>query len=337
MLSCPEFVEKSEYAFGVAKIRALETRLVDGSDIGTLLSTPVSRLPQALHETIGLQGIDASDQRLLLDHLEESFTRTLFLVKSLMLEDEMKRLAALKYDYELLKLVIKEEKGWKVIIPKEVSRRSNYSYPVLKSFLKAANVSDTGVVLYETFRSLMSSKQESGKQIDYACDCAYYRELFWIAAEYGNGFIEEYFRREVDTCNIVTTLRIRLRNGKRAQLRERVLPFGSIDISHLEYGLDLTLDGFASKIIFSPLSDSLLKVKKDTDPEEQVVQVEKVLEEELIRYLKETLFVTFGVEPVFAYLKMREIELQNLRTILIARSAGIESDEIKRHLRGAYG
>ena len=54
-------------------------------------------------------------------------------------------------------------------------------------------------------------------------------------------------------------------------------------------------------------------------------------------YLRESIFVTFGIEPILAYLWARERELNNIRTILIAKLSGVAGDEIKKYLRGVYG
>ena len=81
------------------------------------------------------------------------------------------------------------------------------------------------------------------------------------------------------------------------------------------------------------LSDIRLRRKKLY----QAAEVEKLLEEELIKNLRESLFVTFGVEPLLTYLWIRDAEVKNLRTVLLSKSAGVSPEEIKKHIRGFYG
>jgi V/A-type H+-transporting ATPase subunit C len=329
-----EFVEKSEYAYAVARIRAIETKLVDGKGYNTIIASPMDRFYAVFSEVTGVKADGVSGLGAALKSLEDSFTQTLYLVKSLILEDEINRLVSLKYDYELLKLIVKESKGHEAAIPTEISERSNYSYPVLKSLLEGGKALETGSIILDTYVSLREARDQTGNFIDNRCDRAYYTELFQILDWYGNSFLSEYFIRKIDAVNITTTLRLKLQGAKRSSLRERILPFGSIDASYFEQGIDLNLEGFSSRIIFSPLSRVLSGVGKRDDEEEQIAQVERLLEEELLRYLKESLFVTFGIEPLIAYLWVRETEVRNLRTILLAKNAGIDNDEIKMYVRG---
>lgn len=337
MQSSIEFVEISDYAYAVARIRALETKLIDGKDYNALIAAPEERFFPLFTEIAGIKSDGPPLLSALVKSLEESFTESLYLVKSLILQDEVKRLISLKYDYELLKLIIKEAGGQEITIPTEISKRSNYSYPLLKSLLESGKALDTGSLIYETYNLLKNARDLTGKRIDNSCDNSYYSELFQILEEYGNGFLTEYFIREVDANNIMTALRLKAQGAKRTALRERFLPFGIIDISFLELGFDLNLEGFSSRIVFSPLSAALNNTGKTEDEGAQAAEVEKLLEEELIKYLKESLFVTFGVEPLLTYLWVRDAEVKNLRTVLLSKSAGVSPEEIKKHIRGFYG
>jgi V/A-type H+-transporting ATPase subunit C len=340
LVSSPEFVENSEYGYSVARIRARETKLVSNTEYNTLLSAPMERFHPLFVEITGIRGEKDADVHVLLQLIEETFTEQFFMVKGLILEDEIKRLISLEYDYELLKLIVKESLIGRVeglSIPVEVSKRSNYSYPVLKSLLESGKFIDTGEILYGTYVSLRNRKELSGNSIDNSCESAYYRELFQILEEYQNPFLTGYYIRKVDIRNVLTALRLRVRGGKRADLRTRHLPYGSIDIGYLEQGLDLNIEGFASRIIFSPLGTVLKGVEKRGEETEQIVQAEKLMEEDLMRYVRESVFVTFGVEPVLSYLWEKEMEIKNLRTILLGKMTGVIPEEIRRYVRGLYG
>jgi len=333
----PEFVENSEYAYACAKIRSLETKIVKMSDLRTLLDANLNRFYPLFTEIAPVKGSDAYDSEILLKIMEESFTESFNLVKSIIIEDEIKRLISLKYDYELLKLIVKSQKQAFVEIPEEVSKRSNYSYPVLKALLEGGKVIDTGEIAYNTYVSLINEKETSGRCIDHTCDLSYYSEVFRILENYNNPFIRDFFIRKIDVINIITTLRLKLKGAKRSDLKDRYLPSGSIDVQFFEYGLDLNIEGFASKIIFSPFSSFLNRVVKIEDEEERIEILERLLDESLTSYLKESVFVTFGIEPILSYLWLKEIELKNLRTLLIAKSNLLSAEEIKKHLRGFYG
>jgi V/A-type H+-transporting ATPase subunit C len=346
----PLFTQNTAYAYAVARVRALETRLIDSAGFGSLLSAAPDRLAGALAETARLKTAGAADVETLLGAAEESFTQTLLEVKSLLLEDTLKRLVSLKYDYEIVKFVVKEERegggGQEVPrgetsprapVPGELSKRSNYSYPVLKALLEGGKALETGQAMMGAYLSLKRMKEVTGRVVDDACDRAYYSEAFAILQGFGNDFLTGYFTRQVDALNILAALRLKARKEKRASLRERSFPFGSVDLSHLESGFDLSLDAFASKLAFTPFSSVMKSAVRGADEGGQAVALERALDEELLRYLRESTFVTFGVEPVLAYLWVRENEVKNLRTIILSKASGLPPEEIRNHLRGVHG
>ncbi len=333
----PEFVENTDYAFAVARVRALETRYIDEVSLNALLTSEGERFLSQFFEATGIRGGDAANVSRILDDLEESFSETFRLVGSLIIEDEMKRLISLRYDYELLKFIVKEEKGEVIRIPVSLIERSKYGHGLLKSLLAEGKVLETGETMHRTYRGLLEMKDVSSRQIDTACDRAFYTELFQLLDENDNPFIRDYFIREIDAINIVTVLRLKLQGKKRTDMRERYLPFGSIDLSYLEEGFDMNLEGFAGRIQFSPFGQVLREVEKGAEDEEQVAQVERLLDIAQARYLKESAFVSFGIEPILAYLWAKERELKSLRTIFIAKMSSVSADEIRTCLRGLYG
>jgi len=285
----PEFVEDTEYAFAVARVRALETRYIDEVTLNTLLSSDGERFVAHFSEVTGIRSGASVDVTRILDDLEESFSETFRLVQSLILEEEMKRLIGLRYDYELLKFIVKEEKGEVLRIPLLLIERSNYGHGLLKTLLAEGKALETGETMFRTFRDLLDRKEISSTQIDISCDRAYYDEIFQLLDERNNPFIRDYFIREIDAVNISTVLRMKLQGKKRGVMRERYIPLGSIDISYLEEGFDINLEGFAGRLQFSPFGQHLREVDKSIDPEEQVAQVEQRLDAAPVSYTHLTL------------------------------------------------
>ena len=222
-------------------------------------------------------------------------------------------------------------------LPISLIERSNYGHGLLKSLLEEGRALQTGETMFRTYSMLLDSRELSSTQIDIECDRAYYSELFQLLHEDYNPFIHDYFVREIDSINIATVLRLKLQGKKRSVMRERYLPLGSIDLAYLEEGFDMNLEGFAGRIQFSPFAPYLREVDKNLDADEQVARVERRLDAAQTQYLRESLIVSFGIEPLLAYLWIKERELNNLRTIFIAKMSGISQNEIRMSLRGPYG
>jgi len=331
-----EFEEKTDYSYAVARIRACEKKLLRTAHYSSLINAPPERFPAMFTEIVGIRYPEGGDCREVIREIEEEFTNIFLMVKSLLLEDGYRRLVSLPYDYELLKLIVKDFTPYDWSTFQEVSKRSNYSYPFLKTLLESRKALETGNIIYNTYLSLLEMKNVSGAYIDHYCDVSYFNEVFNIIEQYPNSFIKRYFTLMIDAKNITNMLRLKLREGKRNELRERFMPFGSIDLVYFEHGLDLNLESFASRIIFSPLSSLLNRVEKGAKEEEQVITVERLIDEYLLGYLKESMMVVFGVEPLFAYLWASELQVKNLSLIILSKSSGIEPEQIRSHVRGAY-
>jgi len=336
MLMTRPFVEKTEYGYAVARIRALETKLLDETGLNTLLSARDDGFVSTFTEITGIGSAKGTIEVLLVE-LEESFSVTFNLICSLVLEDEMKRLLRLKYDYEILKIILKEEMAPEMHTPVSLLELSNYGYGALKTLLAEGRATQTGEVLFRTYNEVKGLREAGGVEIDTACDRAYYEEVFSLLEQCPNEFIKSYFIFEIDTRNIVMCMRIKVRGMKRSEIRSRYIPLGTIDVEHLEDGLDLNPEGFSSRIVFSPLAGVLREAEKTADEEETVVGIERLCEDALTRYLRESRFVTFGLEPLFAYLRMKEIELANLRTVFMGKISGIPVQEIRKYMRSIYG
>jgi V/A-type H+-transporting ATPase subunit C len=353
-----DFTEQAEYAYAVARIRALETTLIDSTAITSLMTTPSDRFMQAFQEVSqtagGTHDTKDHDPTALLRLLEDRLTDTFLLARSLIIEDAMRRLLSLEYDYRLLNLIVKKHAGGpspdgaggppagehrpgEHHFREICDARANYSFQSLQAALQGGRVTETGETLYGTYRSLTEKAELSGGVIDLACTRGLYTELFGILEGHPNGFIRGFYVRRVDGFNVIAMLRQKLRGGKRSDLAERFLPFGSIGLEHIEEGLDMTIDGFAARIVFSPIGPVLRGVDKSADGEEQIAQAERLIDDAQIGYLRESLFVTFGLEPIFAYLRMKEMELLNLRTVLICRLAEVPVEEIRGQMRGYHG
>ncbi|MBN2322355.1 MAG: V-type ATPase subunit [Spirochaetes bacterium] len=339
----PEFVENAEYAYAVARIRALETRFIGPSGLGALAASGVDRFAAQFSDIAGIDGADLGTRRgaeTALRALDDRFTEDYLLVVSLLSGDLPKRLVSLKYDYELLKLIVKEHYGAGFAVPRHLARRSRFSPETLREMLEKKKALETGPRMQDVYTALCargaSSKRISGREIEHRCDSAYYGELFEILGEMKNEYFTGYFIREVDAKNVLGTLRLKLLGGERGEVGARLLPYGAIDAGYFEEIPDLTLEGFAQRIVFSPLSSVLQKVDRTASEEEQVSELERLIDEDKVDYLHESIFVTFGVEPVLAYLFLKEVELKSLRTILVTKHAGLAESEIKRYVRGAY-
>lgn len=64
--------------------------------------------------------------------------------------------------------------------------------------------------------------------------------------------------------------------------------------------------------------------------------VEKALDNQKMEYVKDALYVPFGIEPIVGFLQAKETEVRNLRMILTGKISGMDDVLIKERLRDTY-
>ena len=64
--------------------------------------------------------------------------------------------------------------------------------------------------------------------------------------------------------------------------------------------------------------------------------LEKLMDNELMDYVKKGKYVTFGIEPLFSYLVAKETEIRDVRIIMVGKLNQIAPAVIRERLRDIY-
>ena len=218
-------------------------------------------------------------------------------------------LAALKYEYQNLKLLLKD-KG---------------------NVLDVYNIS-TGIIDKE---ELMNNFNEVKKYKDFkeACiklDKMYFKHLLKLANSTNISLFIDYAKISIDRYNIVTFLRLKKQNRNVDYLDDILIDGGSISKEEL------------IKVYFNNTYLLLFKKKiatKTWDTFEKngdILEIEKIFDNMIISLAKEYKYITIGPEPIFTYIIAKEYELKALRLILSAKLNDIDIELVKSRLRGVY-
>jgi V/A-type H+-transporting ATPase subunit C len=109
------------------------------------------------------------------------------------------------------------------------------------------------------------------------------------------------------------------------------------------YSPDLLLDNFdlsfseiAEKIHFTPYRNLWEEAVDAIEEKETFVELERSIEDYLIRYLKKARYIVFGPEPIFAYGLAKRRELSLIRILGMGKLNRIPSDILKERLGETY-
>ena len=156
------------------------------------------------------------------------------------------------------------------------------------------------------------AKSRDPQEIDLRLDKACYKDMLTDAEESGNDFLKEYVMRKIDSLNIDSFVRLKEIGKPRTFYRRVFLEGGNLD----ENAIEQQASGIVNEV--------------------GVSGVEKYLDNEKMDFVRDALYVPFGIEPIVGYLEAKEAEVMNLRMILTGKISGMDDALIKERLRETY-
>lgn len=305
-------MNRNDFILPVSMIKVQEKKLLNEDRLIKMLETnSFKEVLRILNDTdysysIATTMQDDEYEKIINGELERVFKFTREISKN---NQEIVDLAALKYEYQNLKLLLKD-KG---------------------NVLDVYNIS-TGIIDKE---ELMNNFNEVKKYKDFkeACiklDKMYFKHLLKLANSTNISLFIDYAKISIDRYNIVTFLRLKKQNRNVDYLDDILVDGGSISKEEL------------IKVYFNNTYLLLFKKKiatKTWDTFEKngdILEIEKIFDNMIISLAKEYKYITIGPEPIFTYIIAKEYELKALRLILSAKLNDIDIELVKSRLRGVY-
>lgn len=238
----------------------------------------------------------------------------------------------LRYDYHNAKVVIKAAAanldGSSMLsgagrVPAEKLQEA-YNSGELNSLPRtmAKAIEEAGVTL---------SRTDNPQLADILLDKACYAEMAEMAKS-GSAFLQGYVRFLIDSVNLRTAVRVRRIEGGMDFLKKALLPGGSVDADRVAAAaFSGELGGMYAA---SPLS-AAGAAAQDTMDGGSLAAFEQLCEKAEAAYLDAARLVSFGEEPVMAYIARLEKEITSVRMILTGLLAGMDPDRIRERLGDA--
>lgn len=159
---------------------------------------------------------------------------------------------------------------------------------------------------------------------------------FSIAQRLDYPFILEYFRHRIDLGNLKIFFRAKYAGITKERIENVLLTGGFYSPDLLLNNFDLSYSEIAEKIHFTPYRKLWETVADAVEEKETFIELERSIEDYLIRYLKKAKFIVFGPEPIFAYGLARRQELSMIRILGMGKLNHIPSEILKERLGETY-
>ena len=146
----------------------------------------------------------------------------------------------------------------------------------------------------------------------------------------------EYAKNLIDFTNIRTLLRAKKQEKDVEFLRQIIIEGGNVrketylDLLNRELSSDT--DVFKKLEIYKYIKEALDSFKERGN----LSDFEREMDNYFIDLIKDVKYITYGPEVIFANVLAKEMEIKNLRIILVSKLNGLDSEFIREKLRDTY-
>ncbi len=342
----------TNYIYASAKVRALEKKILDETDIERMVDAPdFFSAFKVLNDT------DFGDNLLDLDPLDyrkaisADFEQMHDLLQKITPEENLFELMLLERDFINIKLFFKE-KHFKINVVDYVRENTIYGKDHLKDFVYETHIHEPAIleayvmeqkgqvldqeikdVIYRTAKKITEKTRPD--EIDAMLTQEYFDLKFELAKNTGSRFIVNYIKMEIDVSNLLVWLRAKRLKLSKEQLTQKLIKGGHADVKRMiQYYSE---DARSLKFFVNAHFDLRIVEAYDNFCEnDNLFVLEKALQDYKIRYAQEAKRYSYGPEVLFGYFLAKQNANNNIRIILTGKLNNMPAEAIKQTIREAY-
>ncbi|HCW03840.1 MAG TPA: V-type ATP synthase subunit C [Clostridium sp.] len=323
----------------IPRLRVLETRLLDKAKLDRMIDSnspweAVKVLQESEYAAHMSQVKRAEDYE---EMLSAELKRVYKLLYEISPEKSVVDVMSVRYDYHNIKVLLKaktlKEDFSQLLLPigmveldKLKAAVLNETYSDLPKIMASA--------IEEAQRDFLSTKDP--QRIDIITDRYMFRHMLDIAKEIQNRFVENYVRSQIDLTNVKSLIRVKKQNKDRKFLKEVLIEGGNTDKDNLISLLMDNVESIAGKLSYADYIEPLRLGVEDYIKTGSLNSLEKLTDDYIVKIMKDAKYVSFGPEPVIAYIFAKENEIKLIRIIMVGKINGIDGEVIRERLRENY-
>lgn len=180
------------------------------------------------------------------------------------------------------------------------------------------------------------SRSKDPQVIDLILDKACYEEMYDIALSVDVDFIINLVRKQIDLLNLKSYVRLK-------QMKKSWNAFEGVFLKNGEIPMTLYTEHWEEN--YNQIAEALSPYGLKEVLEKGAVQIvekgdfslfEKLCADATMEYAKTAKYESFGIAPIAAYWHAKEVEIDNLRIILLGKKVGLPPESIIERLREPY-
>lgn len=330
--------DDTSYAYAVGRIRAMEARLLDKGKIERMADAPsAAEALKVLAETDYAGAVaelaDVRDfERIFSDEISRTFAELLRMSP----RPELIALLVLRYDIHNLKVAFKAHYlgvETDLFLP-----LGTMAAEKLRAMVREADFRDLPAPVRAAAEQMVETFAATSdpQVIDLYLERALFTLLLAAAREARSAFLEGLFIRQIDLANIKTLLRVKRMGRDREFLKKVLLPGGMLPLDRLTALLEEPPESLATQMAMSDYAAVAGEGVRDWVEKGTAARLEKLADDYITAYLQQGKRVTFGLEPLVGYLWAKEIEIKNIRLIMVGKINRMPAGAIRERIRDGY-
>jgi V/A-type H+-transporting ATPase subunit C len=329
------------HLYAVGRIRVLETRLLERDLLRSLIEAQsIKDVYNELRDTIYGEAVIETDENLDFERmLKIETTNLIYLMDSICPDPELIDLFVYFFDVQNLKILFKAEMA-KAYESHSFYAAARYSVSFLRELVQNTSASQREFPgwMISAARELRDvwKKSQKLRLVDAVWDRALILAQLDGAQRYKRPILAGFFIMNIDIHNVETFIRIRISERSREQFEQFFIPQGHFPLSFFQnaWGAGIReIHRHFEKTPFYPLVDKALE---EYHEEGSLTMLEIEESRLLIDQLDSARYVTFGPEPILAYLVTRLFEIKILRRIFVAKKNKLPIEDLRKRVMTYY-
>lgn len=322
-------------------VRIMEGQLLKRDDFEAMLKAPslasaLDLLSKSAYDFNAEEVLQSKDfESFLMKGLQDAYQELIEIVPTKGLLEVFSTL----YTYHNLKVLLKEKFSGKDFDSLLIDIGA-YPLDTLRALVESAKNDNLPQVMVkavsEAFEEFENFKRF--ETADIIMDTYYFRHLKYLDKLLDNPIVHQIITCTIDLENIATLIRGIKQKQSRSFMQTVLSSAGTASKTTM---IDTSQNENWSQVLelFEALSikDELAEILNHDTMDIEIIQLELLKDRTIYNLLKDATFEPFGPFPSLAYIHAKEMEVKNLRLLLVGKDNGFSEQQIRERMRPIYG
>ncbi|WP_286934957.1 MULTISPECIES: V-type ATPase subunit [Aminobacterium] len=321
------------YCYAVARLRAMESRLLDDSVLQRLIDCEdLDSAMKVLGETVYSSWLVELKSNTEFDKAIESELLYIYNeVKKFVPDSGLVEICRLPYDFHNVKVLLKGQ-----ILQREGGERHFELLTALANIptddlIMAVETEDYRLLPYDLHLVLPKSfalwdQTRDILEVERLLDNVLFREMFKIARSLEYEAPLRWVRGKVDAENVRNMFRLKRMDKDAASVQSYLHDGGFVSVEQLLSMLSEPIESWVRVLSYADIGRVLYHVQDGADMNALLVEMEKILDDYVTSILQTAKYSAFAPENVLNYLWHKEMEAKNVRVALVSVANAMDKD-----------